>query len=195
MENKETTYDKKLIITSVIIVVIIAAAFFFYWDLTKVVIRVILEAKFTYFLLWTITVLIFLLHYFRLKDKELRSEPIVTKKFGVFGDNALGGITYATTITTSLTLLKGLYIQKFFDDKKYFTEFNDLDLMTVFGVTTFLLYLSLMKVIDIGKETYKVQKTQQVLNEAKEVVVQKSEEEILMNLNLGNQNQAAGNKR
>ena len=57
-------------------------------------------------------------------------------------------------------------------------SFFGFDLMTVFGVTTFLLNLSLMKVIDIGKEAYKIQKTQRVLNEAKEIVVQKSEKKL-----------------
>lgn len=170
MVTPKNKYNLKLIIASAIIVVALAAAFFFWWDITKCVIRTILEAKLTYFLLWTITVLIFLFHYFKHKDKEVKSEPVFTKKFGTFIDNAFGGIAYGTIITTALTLLKGLYIQKFFIDKQYFTEFNDLDLMTVFGVMIFLLYFAVMKVIDIAKEAYKTEHTEQVFNEQRQVV-------------------------
>lgn len=163
-------YNYKLMIFSTFLVVIAAAIFYFYWDFTKILIRKILEEKFTVFIIWVVTVLIFLVHYFKHKSKDVESEPILTKKFGAFIDNILGGIGYATAITTSLTLLKGLYIQKFFNDKIYFVEFQDLDLITIFGVTLFLLYFASMKVIDIAKETYKVEHTEQVLNEKKEVV-------------------------
>jgi hypothetical protein len=170
MSAPKNKYNLKLIIASVIIVIALAAAFFFCWETTKCIIRAILEAKLTYFLLWTITVLIFLFHYFKHKDKEVKSEPVFTKKFGAFIDNAFGGIAYGTIIITALTLLKGLYIQKFFNDKQYFTEFNDLDLMTVFGVMIFLLYFTAMKVIDIAKEAYKIEHTEQVLNEQRQIV-------------------------
>lgn len=172
MTSNQAKYNYKLILASAFLVVIAAAAFYFYWDTTKLFIRKILEAPFTVFILWVVTVLIFLLHYFQHKNKEVASEPIITKKFGTFIDNILGGIGYGTAITTSLTLLKGLYIQKFFpNDKVYFLEFKDLDLMTIFGVTLFLLYISFMKVIDIAKETYKVEHTEQVLNEQRVIVV------------------------
>jgi hypothetical protein len=175
MEESDSRYDLKLIIISAISIIAISIMFFFYWEITKWVIRTILEAKITYFLAWNISVFIFIIHYIKHKDKDVISEPIFTKRFGAFMDNALGGISYATVITTSLTLLKGLYIQKFFIDKKYFLEFNDLDLTTVFGVTAFLLYFSLMKVIDIAKETYKTQHTKEVLTEAKLRVVKDSD--------------------
>jgi hypothetical protein len=79
-------------------------------------------------------------------------------------------VAYGTIITTSLTLLKGLYIQKFFDDKIFFKEFKEIDLMTVFGVMIFLLYFSVMKVVDVAKETYKIRHTEQVLTTAKKIV-------------------------
>jgi len=177
MKNGKSTYDFKLIFASALIVILLAAIFFFFWDYSKIIIRTILESRLTNFLLWTVTVLIFLIHYFKHKDKEVKSETILTKKFGVFFDNALGGVTYGTIITTSLTLLKGLYIQEFFTDTQYFLEFKDLDLMTIFGVMIFLLYFSVMKVIDIAKETYKVQHTEQVLTEDKKIVVISDEQD------------------
>lgn len=170
MNKENIKYNYRLLCTSVIIIFVTAGVFFFFWDTTKNIIRIILEAHLTYFLLWTITILIFLLHYFRHKDKEVRSETIITKKFGSFLDNALGGIVYGTTITTSLTLLKGLFIQKFFGDIQYFTEFNNIDLITIFSVMIFLLYFGVVKVVEIAKETYKVEHTAKVMNESKNIV-------------------------
>ncbi|WP_323758439.1 hypothetical protein [Roseivirga sp.] len=170
MASPKETYDFKLIAFTAVAVIVVAAAFFFFWENTKTVIRHILESQFTYFIVWTITVLIFILHYWRHKDKEVKSEVIFTKKFGSFFDNAFGGVAYGTVITTSLTLLKGLYVQQFFEDKIFFTEFKEIDLMTVFGVMIFLLYFSAIKVVDVAKETYKIQHTEQVLNADKQIV-------------------------
>jgi hypothetical protein len=171
MKRVKTTYNYKLIIVSAIIVILLAILFFFKLDTTKIVIRNVLEARLIYFLFWIVPLLIFLTHYFIQKDKMITSETIITRKFGAFMDNALGGASYGTIITTSLTLLKGLYIQNFFTDKKYFLEFNNLDLVAVFGVVAFLLYYALMKVVNMAKETYKVQNTEQVLTENKIIVV------------------------
>lgn len=170
MINNNSKYDYKLIAISVFVIALIYGMFFSYLDNTKKIIRIILEAKTTYFLLWTITIYIFVLHYIRHKSKDIKSDTIITKKFGVFFDNAFGGVAYATMITTSLTLIKGLYIQKFFGDIKYFLEFNDLDLTSIFGISLFFLYYSIMKVIDTGKETHKTQRTKKVLNDKKEIV-------------------------
>jgi len=173
MRSMKTKYDYKLIFFSVILLGIVAIAFHFYWGVTKFIIRKILEEKFTYFLLWAITVLIFLINYFKHKSKDIASEPVITLKFGAFIDNFFGGIGYATAITTSLTLLKGIYIQNFFSDKTFFMEFNDVDMFTIFGVVVFILYFSFLKVVEIAKIIYKVEHTEQVLNNNKEVVVSK----------------------
>lgn len=172
--NNKIKYNYTLILISAFLVISTSIAFYFYWDLTREIIRYILECKFTIFIVWVITILIFIVHYFTHKSKDVEGEPIITKKFGAFIDNALGGVSYGTTMTTSITLLKGLYIQKFFVDKVYFKEFQDIDLMAIFGVTLFLLYISVMKVIEISRETYKTaEHTEIVLNEQKIIVIPK----------------------
>ena len=170
MNSSKSTYSWKLIAFTVFIVLLALITFYFYLDYTKSIIRKILEAKLTSFIFTIVTIIVFVIHYFKHKSKAVESEVIITKKFGSFIDNLLGGVAYATAITTSLTLLKGLYIQNFFSDKVYFLEFQNIDLMTIFGVTLFMLYISFMKVIDIAKETYKVERTEQVLNEKGEVI-------------------------
>jgi hypothetical protein len=58
MKNTKAKYNYKLIFASTVVLVVAAAAFYFYWDTTKLIIRKVLEEKFTVFLLWVITVLI-----------------------------------------------------------------------------------------------------------------------------------------
>ncbi len=168
-------YDLKLIVITIIIFVI-ALLFFSFWLNIKHVIRYVLEAKLTYYLTWVITTLIFILNYLKHKSKMFLSETIITKQFGYFVDNALGGITYGTAITTSLTFLKGLFIQYFFKDVIFFTEFDNFDLITVFALMIFLLYFSVMKIIEIVKETYIIQHTEQVLTENKTFVKNNQED-------------------
>lgn len=163
MHRQQRKYDNRSMMVSAIAVAVCAIVYFFFLDLTKLIMRNVLEAKLAYFLVWVVAVVIFLAHYFQLRKKEVVSKPIVTKQFGEFADNVLGGVGYATFITTALTLLKGLFIQTFFNDKQYFAEFDKIDLMTVFVVMSFLLYYSIMKVVDIAKETYRAEHTEQVL--------------------------------
>lgn len=175
MSSKQAKYSYKLIFFTAILVVV-AACFYFYWDNTKLIIRGILVSQFTKFILWITTVIIFIVHYVKHKNKDVSSERFITKKFGDFVDSFLGGISYATVITTSLTLLKGLYIQSFFPKSKiYFGDFHDLDLLSVFGVTLFLLYYSIMKVVETAKEAYRIEHTEQVLNEDKKVVIDENQ--------------------
>ncbi|MBK7683850.1 MAG: hypothetical protein IPJ26_15900 [Bacteroidetes bacterium] len=82
MTSNQAKYNYKLIFASAVLVVVASAAFYFYWDTTKLIIRKILEAPFTVFILWVVTVLIFLFHYYQHKNKEVASEPIITKNLG-----------------------------------------------------------------------------------------------------------------
>lgn len=161
METKNK-YETRLILLTGVIVTALAIPYFFYLEETKNIIRLTLESKLLYFLLWTVTVVIFIFYYLRTTNKKIEQETILTKKFGEFTDKALGGISYATVITTSITLLKGIYIQYFFVDKTYFLEFGQLDLMTIFAISIFLLYSSITKVIEIAREAYRTGQTETV---------------------------------
>ena len=165
MMNTKSKYDIKLIFISVAILGL-AIVFYFNKNTTMIIIRHILESTFTSFILWIITVIVFVIHYFTQKSRNIRSELISIKIFGPFMDTITTGMTYATVITTSLTLLKGIYIQTFFHDKQYFMEFQNSDLLAIFLIAIFLLYTAIMRVIGIVKETYMVQNTEQVKTEA-----------------------------
>lgn len=171
MTNKNIKYDFKLILITLVIVGVIIASFIG-WEHIKVIVRTILENKLIPIIIWVVIVVIFIVHWWKIKRKDIKSEPIFTKAYGSFIDNGLGGLAYATTITTSLTLIKGLFIQYFFTDKQYFTEFSNIDFATIFGISCFLLYYAIQKVVNIAKEAYIMAHTEKVLTEGKIEVVQ-----------------------
>ena len=105
-------------------------------------------------------------YYIKFKSKNVKNETVLIKIFGPFMDNLAAGIGCAVAIRTSLTLLKGLFIQENFKDIQYFREFKNLDLWSIGIVAIFLLFFTIMKVISVFKETYIVQRTEQVKTEA-----------------------------
>jgi hypothetical protein len=158
--SEKPKYETKSIGFTIATIVVLSILYFYFFEETKLVIRTILESQVTYALLWITIVVIFLFNYFRTTSKNITREIILTEKFGEFTDKALGGISYGTVVTTSLTLLKGIYIQYFFSDKIYFAEFQNIDLVTIFAISLFLLYSSVTKVVDIAKDTYRVGQTE-----------------------------------
>lgn len=115
------------------------------------------------------------MHYFKHKQKAVRGAVIITQQFGMFADNALGGLVYGTMISTAITLLKGLYIQAVLEDGVYFADLGKVDVLTVFTGLAFLLYHAIVKVIDAAREAHQVDNTEQVKNAQGEVVIAKDE--------------------
>lgn len=162
-------YDSKLIFATMLAIVLISVCYHFLLDEVLNVIKILLEKEILSIALFSGTVILFVINYVKHKSKQVQKDVIITDKFGDFIDNFLGGIGYGTVISTSLTLLKGLFVQKFFNIN-YFAEFDGLDLFAILGVALFLLYYALMKVYDIAIETYKIDKTEIVRGKNKEVI-------------------------
>ncbi len=120
---------------------------------SKKIFRIILEAKITFFLIWIITVIIFVLYFFFCKDKNYNLKPMITPFLGHFWDIVIGGIGIATGITSALTLLKGFYLQKVFGIV-YFKEFDNIDHWTIFLTMSVLMYYLVMRVANVAKELY-----------------------------------------
>ena len=62
--------------------------------------------------------------------------------FGKYAGFVFAVGTYVPTSATSLALLKGLFMQEFFD-KIYFSGFDKLDMVSIFIVSSYLLYYSM----------------------------------------------------
>lgn len=176
MSNPKRTYDLKTAAISAVIVVSLTIGYLLFLQEVKQFVRVVLEAKLTIALAWIVPIVVFLMHYVKHKQKAVRGQVIITQQFGAFADNALGGLVYGTTISTAITLLKGLYIQTVIGEGVYFADLDKVDVLTVFTGLAFLLYHAIVKVIDAAREAHQVEHTEQVLNAQKEVVVAKDEE-------------------
>lgn len=66
---------------------------------------------------------------------------VVYQSFGKYADATFAVATFGFAGSTSLALLKGLYLQIFFNGT-YFTGFADFDLASIFLISSFLLFHS-----------------------------------------------------
>lgn len=137
---------------------------------SKYFIRILLESQLLNYVFWCLSLIIFVVHYFKFKNKAIKSQKFITKKFGDFIDAFLGGIGSGTAITSSLTLIKGFYVQIFFGDMIYFYELDKIDLWMIFATVCFILYYVFMKVIDVAKEIIWTSHVEQVVVEGQEKV-------------------------
>lgn len=154
-------------ISIVFFLLILCLPYYFFRSRINYFLRSLLELRLLHYVLWCLTLIIFIVHYFKFRGKEIKSKKFITQKFGDFMDSFLGGITYGTGITSSLTLIKGFYIQNVFGDI-YFKELDKIDLWTVFASMIFLLYYMIMKVVNVTKETIWTAHVEKVVAESKE---------------------------
>lgn len=80
----------------------------------------------------------YLIHQYLYSSTELKSDSFIYKHFGIYADAIFGAATYGFAGTTSLALLKGLYLQTFYN-KESFIGFATFDLVSMFLLTSFLL--------------------------------------------------------
>ena len=145
---------KKLDIKNLLAIIFLIALFvisYAYWNELKIILRKILELKITYIALFAYTFIIFFIKFIN-GSNENESNNLIGASFGNFFDTVINAVTYGAAITSSLTLIKGFYIQKVFENEKYFLEFSEIDVWLLFLTMCFLLYFSLSKVIELTKE-------------------------------------------
>lgn len=128
------------------------------WEQTKYVIRIILEWEPLYFFSFGLTIIIFGVAFFN-KAVEIDEHKLISNRFGNFFDTVISCLTYAAGITSSLTLIKGFYIQQLFTDKVYFTEFSNIDQWLIFLTMCFLLYFCTSRVVEMLKELILIKDT------------------------------------
>lgn len=101
-------------------------------------IRTVLEWKQLGISLWAGVVICFIIHGLSAKQSGNEYTGIIYKHFGVFADSAFAAITYGLALTTSASILKGIYIQQFFGDVIYFNHIESLDIYSMLVVSVFL---------------------------------------------------------
>ena len=111
--------------------------------LTKDSIKSLLQWRHLNITLWLSLICCFGVHYISIKSDNSDYGGIIYKDFGKFADSAFAIITYGLASTTSAAILKGVYIQQFFDEKIYFNYFDQIDIYSMLVVCLFLLGYSL----------------------------------------------------
>jgi hypothetical protein len=135
--------NKKLIFVSIGFIILST----FYVNNENIItstIKNILEWKHLNLILWLYIILCFLIYYLSVKDMENYESGLIFKEFGTFGNSAFAIITYGLALTTSASILKGVYIQQYFKDKVYFNNFDEIDIYSMLVVSIFLFGYSIL---------------------------------------------------
>lgn len=98
----------------------------------------ILESKWLSIFLWAYIAGTFVTHKYLYSSNALEKDSFIYKHFGSYADTLFGIATYGFGSSTSLALLKGLYLQVFYEES-YFNGFAAFDLASMFLLTSFLL--------------------------------------------------------
>ena len=117
--------------------------------------RAILEWEKLNYLVWCFVIISFILHALTVDDQQNYQSGIIYKKFGRFGGYAFDIVTYGVAMSTSLAILKGVYIQLNFGDIIYFNHFEQIDIYSLFIVCIFLFGYSINECIQILLETFR----------------------------------------
>lgn len=113
-----------------------------YQDLTKNSIKLLLQWQHLNITLWLTLICCFTVHYISIKNDNAYG-GLIYKHFGNFADSAFAVVTYGLASTTSAAILKGVYIQQFFQEKVYFNHFDKIDIYSMLVVCLFLLGYSM----------------------------------------------------
>lgn len=88
--------------------------------------------------IWLAVFVSFFIHYLSVKNGSSSYEGLIYKAFGKFSDAAFAAITYGLASTTSVSILKGVYIQKIIGGEIYFNKFDEIDIYSMLVVCLFL---------------------------------------------------------
>jgi|SRR3989344_3211319 len=119
-----------------------ACGVYAYQDDVKSIIREIFESKWSIALVSIYSVVAVVTHRIFIEGSGTRAGFAYTH-FGKYADSLLAIGTYVLASTTSIALLKGLFMQIIFS-QTFFSGFDRLDLISILVVSSFLLYYCLL---------------------------------------------------
>lgn len=123
---------------AVVILIVLIVLVQAYGSDIKEPLRIMLESKWLNIVVWSYIAGTFLTHQYLYASNELKKDSFIYKHFGTYADTLFGVATYGFAGTTSLALLKGLYLQIFYA-KEYYIGFATFDLISMFLLSSFLL--------------------------------------------------------
>lgn len=112
-------------------------------DEAKNVVRTFLESNLPAVAIWLLAIIGVGAGKIFCEPEKNDSSGFIYKSFGGYADSVFTIATYGFSGSTSLALLKGLYLQLFFGGA-FFTGFGDFDLASIFVISSFLLFYSVV---------------------------------------------------
>lgn len=110
-------------------------------DEAKKILRIFLESNWPTIVIWLLAIIGVGAGKFFCESGNHETSSFIYRSFGGYADSIFTIATYGLSGSTSLALLKGLYLQLFFGGS-FFIGFGDFDLASIFVVSSFLLYYS-----------------------------------------------------
>lgn len=112
-------------------------------DEAKNIIRVFLESNWPTVFVWLLAIVGVGAGKYFCGTEGNGAEGLIYQSFGGYADAVFTIATYGVSGSTSLALLKGLYLQLFFGGA-FFTGFGEFDLASIFVISSFLLFYSVV---------------------------------------------------
>lgn len=153
--------DKSII--GLLILTLIACPIIYYNEQQfTLFLREILESPLLKYIIWVLIFLLYIIHYWKFRRTEhSRNNIVLSTALPPFMDNLFGAVTYGVIITSTLTLMKGLYIQLAFGET-HFKDFSEFDIFSLAIALFFLLWYSLTRIAEDIQEIFWIEHTGKV---------------------------------
>jgi len=153
--------DKRII--GLLILTLIACPIIYYNEQQfTLVLKEILESPLLKYIIWMVIFSLYIIHYWKFRRAESsKSNIVLSTALPPFMDNFFGAVTYGIIITSTLTLMKGLYIQLAFGET-HFKDFSEFDIFSLAIALFFLLWYSLTRIAEDIQEIFWLENTGKV---------------------------------
>lgn len=141
MSKKSINWGRLSAIALLFVLGVIIAA---HKDPAKSLIKNVLESNWPTVTLWIIVLIGVVVRLFTENPEQPLKTGLIYESFGKYADAIFTATTYGVSGSTSLALLKGLYLQAFFGGE-FFSGFGNFDLVSICVISSFLLFYSIVE--------------------------------------------------
>lgn len=117
----------------------------------KYPVKVLLESDLLKVVVWSCVAAVLFLHAWLYGARQMQLAGFIYDHFGFYAEVCFAIATYGFASTTSLALIKGFYLQIFYEGQ-YYTGFDGFDLASMFLLSCFLLFYCVFHIASRGKE-------------------------------------------
>lgn len=126
--------------TIIIFLVLLSLAIFLYFfkSEAKEIVKIIIQSELFVYAMGAYVVCCAVIHQIGNASK-IEKNTVLSIRFGKYSEIASAIILHLPATTSSIVLLRGIFMQYFYEEK-YYPEFDSIDLTLVLVVSSFILY-------------------------------------------------------